>query len=264
MTPQRLGQHFLTDAGWRARIIERLAPNAGQVWVEIGAGRGEMTRELARRTGNVVAIELDPALADKLRESTKGLPVEIVRGDILSLDLVKLAGPRFRVYGSLPYYITSPILRKLFAIADHLDEIDVVIQWEVARRVAAQPGSRDFGWLSVLAQFYTRPEILQKIPPGAFRPPPKVDSALVRLVPPGENARLKLEDEKGFLEFAQKCFGQKRKTLANNLKAGYQAEALREAIGALGRGMQVRAEQLGIAEMAGLFRMLESGKRESA
>jgi 16S rRNA (adenine1518-N6/adenine1519-N6)-dimethyltransferase len=261
MSPGRLGQHFLADGGWRGRIIEQLAPTKDQVWVEIGAGDGEMTRELASRAGRVVAIELDPALAEKLRERTLGLPVEIVKGDILSLDLVELAGARFCVYGSLPYYITSPILRKLFAIAGHLDEMDVVIQWEVARRVAAQPHSRDFGWLSVLAQFHTRPEILLRIPPGAFRPPPQVDSALVRLIPPGENAKLNLGDPERFLKFAQRCFAQKRKTIANNLKASYDAATLRGAIESLGHGSRVRAEELGLAEMAELFQMLESGKR---
>lgn len=261
MTRQKLGQHFLADAGWRTRIIERIAPAKQQVWVEIGAGRGEMTRELASRAGRVVAIELDPALAEKLPERTAGLPVQIVRGDVLSLDLVQLAGPRFCVYGSLPYYITSPILRKLFAIAGHLEQIDVVIQWEVARRVTAQPHSRDFGWLSVLAQFYTRPKILLRVPPGAFRPPPQVDSALVRLIPPGENAELELADPERFLKFAQTCFAQKRKTIANNLKANYDAGALRRAIEVLGRGPRVRAEELPLADLAALFQTLDSGKR---
>lgn len=257
MSPRRLGQHFLANAAWRARILDRLAPAKDQVWLEIGAGRGEMTRELAGRARSVVAIEVDAALAETLRERTAGLPVKIVRGDILSLDLIELAGPRFHVYGSLPYYITSPIVRKLFLTAGHIDSINVVIQWEVARRITAKPGSRDYGWLSVLAQFHTRPEIVLRIPPGAFRPPPKVDSALVRMTPPGESARLKLEDETGFLEFAQISFGQKRKTLVNNLKTRYGAQAARQALETLGCGAQVRAEELRLAELAELFRILE-------
>lgn len=261
MSPRRLGQHFLANADWRARIIDQLAPAKDQVWLEIGAGRGEMTRDLAARAKHVLAIELDPALAETLRERTAGLPVKIVQGDILSLDLVELAGPRFCVYGSLPYYITSPIVRKLLLIAGHIDSISVVIQWEVARRIAAKPGSRDYGWLSVLAQFHTRPEIGLRIPPGAFRPPPKVDSALVQMTPPGESARLQLEDEEGFLGFAQICFGQKRKTLVNNLKTRYTVQAARKALEALGCGAQVRAEELGLAELAELFRILENRTR---
>ncbi|HVC00017.1 MAG TPA: 16S rRNA (adenine(1518)-N(6)/adenine(1519)-N(6))-dimethyltransferase RsmA [Candidatus Dormibacteraeota bacterium] len=257
MSPQRLGQHFLADAGWRGQILDRIAPAKDQVWVEIGAGSGQMTRDLAMRAGRVIAIEIDRALAQQLRENTEGLPVEVVEGDVLRLDLVGLAAPRFRVYGSLPYYITSPILRKLFLIADHLDEIDVVIQWEVARRVAAQPGGSEYGWLSLLSRFYTSPEILLRIPPGAFRPPPQVDSALVLLTPPGERARLKLENEERFLKFALQGFGQKRKTLANNLKTSYGAQAVRETLQALGLEMQARAEQIGIADMAKLFRILE-------
>jgi 16S rRNA (adenine1518-N6/adenine1519-N6)-dimethyltransferase len=260
MSPRRLGQHFLGDGGWRARILKAIAPRRDQVWVEIGAGGGEMTCDLANRAARVLAIELDPALAETLRERTSQLPVTVVEGDILALDLVALAGPRFCVYGSLPYYIASPILRKLFAISEHVEEIDVVIQWEVARRLTARPGGKEFGWLSVLAQFYTRPEILLRIPPGAFRPPPKVDSALVRLVPPGEHAHLQLEHEGEFLEFAQICFAQKRKTIANNLKATYDAAAIREAAQKLAHGPRVRAEQLGLHELAEMFRLLQGKK----
>jgi 16S rRNA (adenine1518-N6/adenine1519-N6)-dimethyltransferase len=259
MTRQKLGQHFLADPGWRSRILEWLAPAADQVWLEIGAGRGEMTRELAERAGRVVAIELDRSLLDALRRYTAGLAVEIVAGDVLTLDLVALAGPRFRVYGSLPYYITSPILRRLLAFIGHIEEIDVVIQWEVARRVAARPGSRDYGWLSVLAQLYTQPEILLRIPPGAFRPPPKVESALVRLRPPGEKERLGIDEEEAakFLAFAETCFAHKRKTLVNNLKARYGAEAVREALAAQGLGERGRAEEMAVEDMVGLFRRIE-------
>lgn len=257
MTRQALGQHFLGDTGWRTRILDQIAPAADQVWIEIGAGGGEMTRELAGRVKRLVAIELDPRMVEKLRAGTAGLDMEIVTGDVLALDLARLAGTRFRVYGSLPYYITSPILRRLFAAIDQIDEIDVVIQREVAERVTARPRSRDYGWLSVLAQYYTRPEILLRIPPGAFRPPPKVDSALVRMRPPGDNARLGIEDEKRFLNFAAACFAHKRKTLVNNLKARYGAEAVRQTLDAMRLAARARAEELTIPEMATLFRRLK-------
>jgi 16S rRNA (adenine1518-N6/adenine1519-N6)-dimethyltransferase len=265
MTPQPLGQHFLGDAGWRARILDQIAPSPGDVWVEIGAGGGEMTCELAGRVKRLIAIELDARMVERLRAATEGLgTVEIVSGDVLALDLVKLAGPRFRVYGSLPYYITSPILRRLFSIAGHIDEIDVVIQLEVAQRVAARPRSRDYGWLTVLAQYYTRPEILLRIPPGAFRPPPKVESALVRFTPPGEKASLGIEDEGRFLQFAATCFAHKRKTLVNNLKARYGADPVREALAALGLEAHARAEELPVAQIAALFLRLHKGETPSS
>ncbi len=264
MTPQPLGQHFLADAGWRARILEQLAPAADQVWVEIGAGGGEMTCELAGRVKRLIAIELDSRMVERLRAGTEGLGVEIVSGDVLALDLVKLAGPRFRVYGSLPYYITSPILRRLFSIAGHIEEIDVVIQLEVAQRVAARPRTRDYGWLTVLAQYYTRPEILLRIPPAAFRPPPKVESALVRMKPPGEKARLGIEDEGRFLQFAAACFAHKRKTLVNNLKARYGADPVREALAALGLEPHARAEELPVAQIAALFLRLNKDETPSS
>jgi 16S rRNA (adenine1518-N6/adenine1519-N6)-dimethyltransferase len=259
MSPRPLGQHFLADAGWRARILDRITPAADQIWLEIGAGAGQMTRELAPRVAHLIAIELDASLVEKLRAATSGLNIEIVSGDVLALDLVRLAGPRFRVYGSLPYYITSPILRRLFSVADHIDEIDVVIQLEVAERLAARPGSRDYGWLSVLAQFHTRPEILLRIPPEAFRPPPKVDSALVRLTPPGEksNLRIAADEEDRFLEFAELCFAHKRKTLINNLKARYGAETVRDSLAALALGPKARAEELSLADLARVFLRLE-------
>ncbi|HEV2388149.1 MAG TPA: 16S rRNA (adenine(1518)-N(6)/adenine(1519)-N(6))-dimethyltransferase RsmA [Candidatus Acidoferrales bacterium] len=259
MTPRKLGQHFLTDAGWRTRILELLRPAPGQVWVEIGAGRGEMTAELARRVERVVAIELDRSLLAPLGERTAELPVEIVSGDVLALDIGRLGGRRFHVYGSLPYYITSPILRRLFALADRIEEIDVVVQWEVAQRIVAAPGRREYGWLSVLARFYTKPEILLRVPPGAFRPAPKVDSALVALRPPGEKAGLGIEEEQGFLAFCEACFAHKRKTLVNNLKAGYSAEAVREALAAERLGPKARAEEMSVAELAGLYRRIGAG-----
>jgi 16S rRNA (adenine1518-N6/adenine1519-N6)-dimethyltransferase len=262
MTPQPLGQHFLGDAGWRARILEAIAPASDQVWVEIGAGGGEMTCELVGRVGRLIAIELDARMVERLRSATAGMGVEIVSGDVLALDLVKIAGPRFRVYGSLPYYITSPILRRLFDIVDHIEEIDVVIQLEVAQRVAARPKSRDYGWLSVLAQYYTRPEILLRIPPGAFRPPPKVESALVRMRPPGEKARLGIADEGRFLQFAAACFAHKRKTLVNNLKARYGADKVRGALVGMGLGERARAEEMGVGEIAGVFRALGGHEEE--
>ena len=259
MTPQRLGQHFLKDEAWRARILRSLAPQADQVWLEIGAGHGEMTRELARTAQRVIAIELDAPLVAALERLAEELPnVEVHSGDILALDLKKLGlrpgAERVCVYGSLPYYITSPILRRLFEHADAIESIHVVIQFEVAERLAAKPGRRAFGFLSVLAQFYAQPEILFRIPPGAFRPRPKVSSALVRLAIRRE--RVEVGDEKKFIAFVGKCFEQKRKTLLNNLKPVAGAEKTIDAIRAAGLPPGVRAEELTVEKFAALFRAL--------
>jgi 16S rRNA (adenine1518-N6/adenine1519-N6)-dimethyltransferase len=253
--PRRLGQHFLADAGWRARILNLLCARPGDVWLEIGAGHGEMTRELARRAERVAAIELDPPLLAALEALRAEAPnVEVVAGDVLKLDLERAAGAaRFRVYGNLPYYITSPILHRLFEIADRIESIHIVIQLEVAARLVARPGRRDYGYLSVLAQYFARPEILLRIPPGAFRPPPKVTSALVGLRLPGERARLAVRDEASFMRFVQRCFAQKRKTLANNLRAWLKADEAAAALEAAGIKPRARAEELSLEEFARLF-----------
>ncbi len=258
MSPEKLGQHFLPDASWQERIARAIHVNE-DVWVEIGAGHGEMTARLAQRAGKVFAIELDPRLTARLRETMARFPnVVVVESDVLAVDFAKLTGgARFSVYGSLPYYITSPILHRLFKHAERIDAIHIVIQWEVAERIVAAPGRRDYGYLSVVSQWFGRPEIAFPIPPGAFRPPPKVDSALVSFRMPGERAKIAIEDESEFLDFVKECFAQKRKTLRNNLRArlGKQAEdLLREA----GVSPGSRAEELTVEQLAGLFRVVRA------
>ena len=260
MSRRRLGQHFLAAEGWRARIASTLGVTPGDVWLEIGAGHGEMTQWLARSAARVIAVELDPRLAERLRELARNLPnVEVVAGDVLELDLARVVREnRLKVYGNLPYYITSPILHRLFEHADRLDAIHVVVQMEVAARLAARPGSRQYGYLSVAAQFYTRPEIVLRIPRGAFRPPPKVTSALVSMRLPGERAGLGVSDEAKFLEFVKACFEQKRKTLLNNLRPLLGSARAEEALRAAGVRPNARAEQLELAELARLFQNLSA------
>lgn len=261
MARQRLGQHFLGDPGWRKRILDTLPRAPDDIWLEIGAGHGEMTQLLAGSGRRVIAVEADARLAQGLQEQvgarSEAWPgVEVVRGDILSLDLAQLAGERFRVYGNLPYYITSPILQHLFNYSDRIASIHVVIQFEVAARIVARPARRVYGYLSALCQFYTRPEIVLRIPPGAFRPPPRVTSALVRMTLPGERATLVVKDEKRFLAFVGICFGQKRKTLRNNLRSVAPAQRLVEAFMACGLRPDARAEQLSLTQFAALFAAL--------
>ena len=265
MSPRRLGQHFLADAGWRARILQTLRVAPGQTWLEIGAGHGEMTRELVRAGAGVVAVELDAPLVERLRTLAAETPnIEVLAGDILALEFAAIeaaargAGASFdriHVYGSLPYYITSPILHRLFTWSAHIESIHVVIQREVAERLVARPGGREFGYLSAATQFYARPEITLRLPPGAFRPPPRVASALVAMRLPGGGASLGMEDDAAFLRFLHVCFAHKRKTLTNNLRALSSPVEVATWLATAGLKRDVRAEQLTLEQFAALFHL---------
>jgi 16S rRNA (adenine1518-N6/adenine1519-N6)-dimethyltransferase len=258
--PRRLGQHFLAPGAWRQRILRALAPEPDDVWLEIGAGHGEITAELARLARRVIAVELDPSLVAALRALAASHPgITVAAGDILALDSYDVTrGERARVYGNLPYYITSPILRRLFEFLPRIADIHVVVQYEVAARVAARPGSRDYGFLSALAQLHTCPEIVFRIPPGAFRPPPRVASALLRMKPRQGTRVVPDESLDAFVEFLSACFARKRKTLLNNLKAQYGAQRVVAAIAARRLPPSVRAEELSLEQFAALFRALVS------
>jgi 16S rRNA (adenine1518-N6/adenine1519-N6)-dimethyltransferase len=265
MPRQRLGQHFLTDAGWRRKIAETLPLHPGETWIEIGAGHGEMTRSLAGDGRRVIAIETDASLATRLRERLSEDPVEwagveVVHADILTVDLHTLAEDPVRIYGSLPYYITSPILDHLFCRADRILSIHVLVQFEVAVRIVARPGRREHGYLSALCQFYTKPEIVFRVPPGAFRPAPRVTSALVRMTLPGQRSGLGVDNERSFLEFLQVCFSYKRKTLRNNLRAVADDARIGAALTACGLRHDARAEQLSLTQFATLFKDLRQGR----
>ena len=275
MARQRLGQHFLSDAGWREQIARstgvsphsglRQAPTSSSTkndqpfcWIEIGAGHGEMTEHLASTGAPVYAIELDSILIARLQRLAKKFPnLRIVHGDVLETDLATLAdGRRIRLYGNLPYYITSPVLHHFFLLADQIEEIHIVIQEEVALRLVAKPHSKEYGYLSVVTQLYTRPELVLRIPGSAFNPPPEVDSALVTLRFPGERAKLAIRDEATFLDFVKQCFSQKRKTLVNNLRTVAKPDDVREALVAGNLRPDARAEQLSVSEFATLHAAL--------
>ena len=274
MARQRLGQHFLEDAGWREQIARaiRVSPHGMEspalaatddsCWIEVGAGHGEMTEHLLSSGAPVYAVELDKTLIEGLQRLAKKHPnLTVVQGDVLETDLAAIpAGRRIRLYGNLPYYITSPILHHFFRFADLIEEIHIVIQWEVAQRLMARPGTKSYGYLSVATQFYSRPELALKIPCGAFRPPPEVGSALVTLRLPGEGAKLGLENGVAFLEFVKTCFGQKRKTLSNNLRSLAEPAQVRELLEQLKLRADARAEQLTVAELAGVYRAISSAR----
>ncbi len=217
--------------------------------IEIGPGPGGLTEFLHPRAKRLIAVELDSTLAAKLRERYAENPsVEIVEGDVLSTNLSQW-GPA-TVCGNLPYYITSPIIEQVLAMGPALQRAVFLVQKEVADRLAAAPGCRDYGYLSVSTQLFCTVERLFLVKPASFRPPPKVDSAVVRLIP---RASVAVSDSKAFLRFASACFRQKRKTLRNNLSSQYPAERLRDLPEA-----GLRAEQLGIPELIRLFGVLNS------
>lgn len=262
----KLGQHFLVSAGLRERILKQLACRPNDCWLEIGAGHGEMTALLAARSARVLAVEADPGLVVTLRERLAGAGnVEAIHADILKLSTDDVAvratackASKLRVYGNLPYAITSPILSRLFGWLSLLEDIFVVIQREVAERLVAAPGRRAYGYLSALAQFHTTPRILLRVPPGAFKPPPRVQSALVYLVPSGTAGGFSPREAGAFVGFLGLCFRQKRKTLFNNLRQAFPAARAREALEAGGHSERVRAEDLPVQALLDLHRRLAS------
>jgi 16S rRNA (adenine1518-N6/adenine1519-N6)-dimethyltransferase len=257
-----LGQHFLRDETVCARILGLLRCRPEDCWLEIGAGHGEMTLALAQAGGLLAAVERDTKLAPGLRTLLRRWPrARVVEGDILDVSLPALAEemgcPRLRVYGNLPYYITSPILQHLFGSINVIADIHVMVQEEVAHRLVAAPGGRDYGYLSVLTQWHTIPEILLSVSRGAFQPPPKVESALVRLTPPGKGTALDLGRPEEFFRFVGACFRQKRKTLRNNLRVSYPAPQVEAALAEAGLDPRARAEELPLDQFAQLCQLLD-------
>jgi 16S rRNA (adenine1518-N6/adenine1519-N6)-dimethyltransferase len=262
----KLGQHFLASSSYRRRITEALDLRPDDLVIEIGAGRGAMTELLAARAQRVIAIELDAALAVKLKEQLRtDARIEVLQADILSADLAALCQQhqieKCFVFGNLPYYITSPILHRLFAFWSSIRAMALLVQREVAQRLTAVPGTRAYGYLSVLTQLHSEPRIVLGVPPGAFVPTPKVLSTLVSFqmrsafpdsLQVGKGSALP-EAETEFLHFVKRCFAQKRKNLANNLAGTYSRERIEQALAALSLPRTIRAEQLALSQFAGLF-----------
>ena len=257
----RLGQNFLCDPQAAGRIVAALGDLAGRTVVEIGPGRGAITAGLAAKAGHVLAIELDRELAAFLRSRFPADRVTVIERDVLDFDFAAAAfqaGERLRVAGNLPYYITSPILLRLAASHAALETAVLMVQREVADRVTAAPGSRDYGILSVSVQMHGPVEPLFTLPPSAFSPPPEVHSTVFRWRFAPRFTELAVE-ETGFHRFVRQTFAQKRKTLANNLRAaGIPAPAVAAAMDAAAIGHQARSESLPIETLAALWRALDS------
>ena len=241
MARQKLGQHFLIKGAILERIAAAACPEPGSVVIEIGPGRGALTARLLPRASRVIAVEIDPFLANHVRTKYADAGLEVVEADVLDTDLAQW-GPA-AVCGNLPYYITSPILAKLAGVP--FTRAVFLIQKEVAARLTASPGSRDYGYLTVQTALFATARRLFDVKPGAFHPPPKVDSTVVLLEP---RARL-VENAAAFLEFAGRAFHQKRKTIRNNLGPAYGREIVDSWPEA-----SLRAEQIPLEQFVEMFR----------
>ena len=255
-----LGQHFLRDRTVVDRVLELVAPTARDLVVEIGPGRGALTESLAARAGRLLALEIDGGLAAALQARFADAPsVEILQADARRFDYAGLRARRpdpegrVLVAGNLPYSVGKPILAALVESGAAIDEMTLMLQKEVADRVAAPPGSKTYGALSVLTQAAAAVRLAFPVPPGAFSPPPQVDSAVLHLVthrtPP-----VPVADPARFAAVVRAAFGQRRKSLANALAAGLGlgTERARRLVEAAAIDPGRRAETLSLAEFARL------------
>ncbi|WP_312112565.1 16S rRNA (adenine(1518)-N(6)/adenine(1519)-N(6))-dimethyltransferase RsmA [Stenotrophomonas indicatrix] len=246
---KQLGQHFLADRYYIDKIVMAVNPKDGDRLVEIGPGQGAITLPLLRVHPKMTVIEFDRDLIAPLTAAAEPLgELTIVNRDVLRVDFTELAdGQPIRLVGNLPYNISSPILFHALEHAAVVSDMHFMLQKEVVDRMAAGPGSKVFGRLSVMLQAYCEVTSLFVVPPGAFRPPPKVDSAVVRLVP-RDPASIDIKDHKRFAEVVKAAFGQRRKTLRNALNNVVSAEQFVAA----GVRPDARAEQLDVAEFIAL------------
>jgi len=243
---QKLGQHFLVHGSILERIAAAACPEPEPLVVEIGPGRGALTEKLLQRAERVVAIELDYSLVDHLRqEFASELRLKIVHGDALTTDLSQWGDAP--VVGNLPYYAATAIIGQTIRLRTR--RAVFLIQKEVADRLVAQPRTREYGYLTVATRLFAEARLLFGVKPGAFHPPPKVDSAVVLLTPQADPRAV--DDAEPFLRFVGLCFQHKRKTLRNNLAETYGKEAL-DALPEAG----LRAEQITLAGFVEMYRRL--------
>jgi 16S rRNA (adenine1518-N6/adenine1519-N6)-dimethyltransferase len=248
MARKHLGQNFLFDRSILERIIEASGVAADDTVVEIGPGPGSLTRLLSETAKRVIAIELDQELYDRLRSELIGYRnVELVHGDAMQFPYEQIG--RFKVVANIPYYITTPIIFRLLDAKESLETITLTIQKEVAERIVAPPGGKDYGVLSIMIQYLARPELRFVIPKEAFRPVPKVDSAVVHMTIL-ERPSVSVRDEKMFFRVVRTAFSQRRKTLSNSLKG--LAEDPKGPLTAAGIDPRRRPETLSLEEFARL------------
>ncbi len=255
MTKKHLGQNFLYDSSILSNIIRSADLSSEDIVVEIGPGPGRLTRMLAETAKKLIAIELDPELYEKLKGDFIAYGnVEIVHGDALKFPFETIG--KFKVVANIPYYITTPIIFRLLEAKQNLKSMTLTIQKEVAERIVAQPGGKAYGVLTIMIQYFARPELKFIIPKEAFRPSPKVDSAVVHMKILEQPAVI-VKDEKMFFSLVRTAFSQRRKTLSNSLKSF--GENIKDAMISAGIDPQRRPETLSIEEFARLSDVLSNG-----
>jgi 16S rRNA (adenine1518-N6/adenine1519-N6)-dimethyltransferase len=268
----KLGQNFLTDHSAAKRIVDALGDISDRTVIEIGPGRGMLTDFLVRRARKVIGIELDRVLAAQLRMRYATLKnIDVLESDFVTVEWTSMVGRRpgplhdlrptqpetVDIVGNLPYYVTSDIVLRILEEHESIGRAVIMVQREVADRISAEPGSRDYGLLSATAQLFARVENLLTLPPDAFDPPPEVFSSVVRLTMAPRVAELQIEPGP-FQSMLKLAFAQKRKTLANNLKGQYDDKAIRSALKDAGVRPDARAEALPLDRMAAIYRALKA------
>ena len=259
---KKYGQNFLVDGNILDEIVRAAGIGPEDSVIEIGPGIGTLTQYLAYAAKKVYAVEIDrhllPILEDTLSDWDN---VTVIHSDILKMDLERFIekeneGEPIKVAANLPYYITTPILMELLEKDLPFTSITVMVQKEVADRMKAGPGSRDYGALSLAVQYYTEPEIRMIVPPGSFIPRPKVDSAVIRLTMKSENERVRVKDERMLFRVIRASFAQRRKTLVNGLRGSKELALTREiaekAVAGAGLPADIRGEKLSLEEFARL------------
>lgn len=256
-----LGQNFLTDLRVVDDIIAGAEITKDDSVIEIGPGVGTLTRKLLEHAGKVTAIELDEELIPILTEELKEYDnFTLIHGDAVKLDLKEIAeGKRVKFVANLPYYVTTPIIAGILSSGMDFDSLTIMVQKEVAERMAAVPGTKDYGSLTILVRYYCDIKVVRNVPPSAFIPRPKIDSTVIRLNKL-EKPRAEVEDEKLFFNIVRHSFNMRRKTLVNGLKSmGLSRETIDEAMAECGIDSKVRGETLSVEEFAELSNSI--GKR---
>ena len=256
-----LGQNFLKDPFYLKKIVTAARIGPEDQVLEIGPGLGHLTKELAARAQKVLAIELDARVIPHLREEFKAAAnIEIVQADALTYPYEALPG-RWKVAANLPYYISTPIIQRLLKCRAKFTSLTLMLQKEVADRIAAPPGGKEYGYLSVLVQFSAEPRLEFIVPPGAFTPSPKVDSAVVTLIM--RQTPVPVKDEEFLVRMIKAAFSQRRKTLRNSLKQlNLPREAMDLVMPAVGIDLNRRAETLSVNEFCVLADFLRPQHRE--
>ncbi len=267
MWQRKYGQNFIVDPGILEEIVFSAGITEDDLVLEIGPGIGTLTQYLCVYAGEVVAVEVDRMLIPVLEDTLQGYPnVEVIHDDILKVDIRRIAeeknhGRPIKIVANLPYYITTPIIMNLLEKQVPFESITIMVQKEVAERMQAGPGTKDYGALSLAVQYYSQPEVVASVPPKCFMPRPKVDSAVIRLDARTEPA-VRVDDEELLFKLIRASFNQRRKTLVNGLKNSedldFSKDEIEQAITAVGKPLTVRGETLTMDEFAALANALSA------